>query len=203
MHSLDIVEKGKSPEHAQKAIILLHGRGSTAQNIITLADYFCDDSFYIVAPQATNNTWYPYSFLSPENVNEPWLSSAVQIVFSLIENINIYIPPEKIYLMGFSQGACLSLEIASRNATRYAGIVAFTGGLIGEQINREKYKGNFDGTKVFLGNSDNDPHVPLIRSENSGDIMKSMGAEVMLQIYPGMPHTIIRDEIDDVSKFMF
>lgn len=203
MPSLNILEKGKTPGQAQKAIILLHGRGGTAANIIALADHFTDDSFYVAAPQAINNTWYPYSFLSPENLNEPWLSIAVETVFELLDNIRVHIPPEKIYLMGFSQGACLSLEVASRNAIKYAGIAAFTGGLIGEEIDKKKYKGSFNGTKVFLGNSDNDPHVPLQRSEESRDIMKSLGAEVLLKIYPGMDHTIIPDEIHAVKKFMF
>lgn len=203
MHTYRIIEKGKPLELAEKAIILLHGRGADAYDIITLADQFCDETFYIAAPQATNNAWYPYSFLSPESMNEPWLSSAVGTVKRLIDAICIHLPAEKIYIMGFSQGACLALEATAQNALEYAGVAAFTGGLIGEKISTGKYKGNFEGTKVFIGNSDKDPHVPLKRSEESKNIMEILGAEVTLSIYPGMPHTIIQDEIDTVKELMF
>jgi phospholipase/carboxylesterase len=143
MHDYNILEKGQPLAKASRAIILLHGRGASADDIITLADEFCDETFYIAAPQATNNTWYPYTFLSPEEKNEPWLSSAVQTVKRLIDEISEQIPPEKIYIMGFSQGACLSLEVTSRYARKYAGVAAFSGGLIGDSIRPEKYAGNF------------------------------------------------------------
>lgn len=203
MHKYQILEKGKPLIQAEKAIILLHGRGADAEDIISLADEFCDETFYIVAPQATNNAWYPYSFLSPEARNEPWLSSAVQTVKRLLEEISVHLPAEKIYISGFSQGACLALEVCARYAIRYAGIIAFSGGLIGERIKTEKYIGNFEGTKVFIGNSDNDPHIPLIRCQESADILKLMGAEVTLKVYPAMQHTIIQDEIETVKKLMF
>ncbi len=203
MHKYQILENGKPLIQAQKAIILLHGRGANAEDIISLADEFCDETFYIAAPQATNNTWYPYSFLTPESENEPWLSSAVQTVKRLLEEISVYIPAEKIYISGFSQGACLTLEVTARYAIKYAGIIAFSGGLIGETIRIEKYQGNFDGTKVFIGNSDKDPHIPLIRSQESENLMKLMGADVTLKVYPGMQHTIIQDEIETVRKLMF
>ncbi len=203
MHSYQIKEKGKPLLQAKKAMILLHGRGADADDILPLADSFCDETFYIAAPQATNNQWYPYSFLSPEERNEPWLTSAVTMIERLIDAIVVQIPSKNIYIMGFSQGACLALEVAAQYALRYAGIAAFTGGLIGEKIRIEKYTGNFDGTKVFIGNSDNDPHVPALRSEESRDMMKKLGAEVTLKIYPGMSHTIIPDEIEAVKKLMF
>ena len=203
MHKYQILEKGKPLIQAQKAIILLHGRGADAEDIISLADEFCDETFYIAAPQATNNAWYPYSFLTPESENEPWLSSAVQTVKRLLEEISVYIPAEKIYISGFSQGACLTLEVTARYAIKYAGIIAFSGGLIGETIRIEKYQGNFEGTKVFIGNSNKDPHIPLIRSQESGNLMKLMGADVTLKVYPNMQHTIIQDEIETVRKMMF
>jgi phospholipase/carboxylesterase len=181
----------------------LHGRGADAEDILPLANSFCDDTFYIAAPQATNNAWYPYTFLSPEERNEPWLTSAVTMIKRLIDSISVQIPSTCIYLMGFSQGACLALEVASQYAVKYAGIAAFSGGLIGEKIKPEKYKGNFDGTKVFIGNSDNDPHIPQIRSEVSRDVMEKLGADVTLRIYPGMAHTIIQQEIETVSRLMF
>jgi phospholipase/carboxylesterase len=203
MHKYEFVEKGKSLEEAEKAIILLHGRGATAQNILSLADEFCDDRFYIAAPQATNNTWYPYSFMEAEANNEPWLSSAIDTVKHLIDETAKEIGYENLYLMGFSQGACLTLEVAARNARRYAGISAFTGGLIGDKINPAKYKGDFHNTPVFIGNSDIDPHIPVSRSEKSKAILAGMNAKVKLEIYPNMPHTIIQEEIDGVKKLMF
>lgn len=203
MHNYQILEKGKPLHQAAKAIILLHGRGASAKDIIGLADMFCDDSFYMAAPQATNHTWYPYSFLAPEAQNEPWLSSAVATVKQLIDEITAHIPADKIYIMGFSQGACLSLEVATRFAQRYAGVAAFTGGLIGEVLKPEKYSGNFNGTPVFIGNSDRDPHVPVERSEASARLMESMGAVVTHKVYPGMPHTIVEEEIVSVRKAMF
>ncbi|WP_194972602.1 alpha/beta hydrolase [Aquiflexum lacus] len=203
MHSYQILEKGSPLHQAKKAIILLHGRGGSAQDIISLADEFCDDTFYLAAPQATNNSWYPYSFLAPENSNEPWLSTAVEIVSRLINETSSVIGIENIYLMGFSQGACLTLEVAAQQAKPYAGIAAFTGGLIGLTLNLKKYQGDFSGAKVFIGNSDIDPHVPLIRSEESKSILKKLGAEVILKVYPNMPHTINIDEIDMVKKIMF
>ena len=203
MHEYQILEKGRPLIKAEKAIILLHGRGADAEDIISLADEFCDETFYIAAPQATNNAWYPYSFLSPEAGNEPWLSSAVQTVKRLIDEILVYIPSEKIYISGFSQGACLTLEVAARYAIKYAGIIAFSGGLIGETIRTEKYNGNFEGTKVFIGNSDKDPHIPLIRSQESANLLQLMEAEVTLKVYPNMQHTIIQDEIETVRKLMF
>lgn len=203
MHTYKIVEKGRSLAEAGKAIILLHGRGDSAHRIISLADEFCNETFYIAAPQATNNVWYPHSFMAPEEQNEPWLSSSVRLVKQLIDEVSKQLPASRIYLMGFSQGACLTLEVAARYATRFAGVVAFTGGLIGEKIRNEKYHGDFEGTKVFIGNSDNDPHVPVLRSEESKDLMEKAGADVTLKIYPDMPHTIIQDEIETVLKLMF
>jgi phospholipase/carboxylesterase len=203
MHEYKIVEAGKPLEQAGKAIILLHGRGGSARDILSLADAFCDETFYIAAPQATNNAWYPYSFMAPEVQNEPWLFSSVQTVKRLLDTISEQIPVENIYVMGFSQGACLTLEVTTRYAAKYGGVAAFTGGLIGEKIRTEKYQGNFAGTKVFIGNSTIDPHVPVIRSEESKNLMEKAGADVTLKIYPDMPHTIIQDEIELVLKLMF
>jgi phospholipase/carboxylesterase len=203
MHQYQILESGKTIDKAEKAIILLHGRGGTAQDIISLADEFCDDTFYIVAPQATNNSWYPYSFIADEKQNEPWLSSAVSIISELIDEISKAVGVENIYLMGFSQGACLTLEVAAKKAMPFAGIVAFTGGLIGQLLNLSKYQGDFKGSKIFIGNSDNDPHVPLKRTEDSKEILENLGANVTLKIYPDRPHTIIEDEILTVKKMMF
>jgi phospholipase/carboxylesterase len=200
MHSYNIIHKGQPLHKASQGLILLHGRGGTANDILSLADRFCDDTFYIAAPQATNNSWYPYSFLKDEKLNEPWLSSAVDIVKKLIDEISTHIPKEHIYIMGFSQGACLALESSARFATKYAGVVAFTGGLIGSTVNEEKYRGNFEGTKIFIGTSDQDPHVPLLRSQQSKEVLEKLGADVTLKVYKGMSHTITEDEINWVKK---
>ncbi len=200
MHSYNIVEQGCPLNKASKALILLHGRGGTALDILSLADEFCDDTFYIAAPQATHHAWYPYSFMAEEKANEPWLSSAVETIQRLIDETALHVPRSQIYLMGFSQGACLALEVSTRNAAHYGGVVAFTGGLMGSALNEKKYHGNFEGTKVFIGTSDNDPHVPLARAEQSKDIMKKLGADVTLKVYHGMGHTINADEINWVKN---
>lgn len=203
MHRYSIVEDGVPLAEAKKAIIVLHGRGGTAGDIIQLAGEFADETFCIRAPAATGNTWYPHTFLAPEETNEPWLSSAVMTVKRLIDETSEKIAPESIYLMGFSQGACLSLEVAGRYPASFAGIAAFSGGLIGERIRPEKYKGRFNNTRIFIGNSDTDPHIPLARSTESAQLLKSMGADVLLRTYPGMAHTITKEEIEDVRRFMF
>lgn len=203
MHKYEIIEAGKPLEKAEKAIILLHGRGASAHDIIELASHFIDDSFYIAAPQATNSTWYPYSFLAPESQNEPWLTSAVNIVKNLLENIKNNLSSSKIYLMGFSQGACLTLEAAARFAQPFGGIAAFTGGLIGENVSVANYSGDFKNTPVFIGVGDKDMHVPLKRVEESKLILEKLNANVTLNVYPGRPHTILQDEIETVKKLMF
>lgn len=195
----EILEKGAPLNKGSKALILLHGRGGTAQNILSLADTFCDQHFYIAAPQAPNRTWYPQSFMAEEKFNEPYLSSSLEMIKNLIDETARYIPLDQIYIMGFSQGACLSLEVSTRFATRYGGVIAFSGGLIGNTIHENKYHGNFEGTKVFIGNSDQDPHVPLSRSEQSKKLMETLGADVTLKVYPGMDHTINEDEISWVK----
>jgi phospholipase/carboxylesterase len=200
MHRYQIMERGKPVEKAKKALILLHGRGGTASDILSLADLFCDETFYIAAPQATNHTWYANSFMAEESSNEPWLSSAVAIVQRLIDETSKHIPKDQIYIMGFSQGACLALETTARFASKYGGVIAFTGGLIGSVIHPEKYQGHFEGTQVFIGTSANDPHIPLERAEESKTLMEKLGAHVTLKVYPGRSHTITEAEISTVKK---
>lgn len=200
MHSYKIIEQGQSVDKASKALLMFHGRGGTAFDILRLSKEFSDDSFYIAAPQATNNSWYPNSFMAEEKTNEPWLSSAVETVKRLIDETSRYIPKSQIYIMGFSQGACLALEVSARYADKYGGIVAFSGGLIGKTLNKEKYNSDFEGTKVFIGNSDRDPHVPLLRSQQSKELMEKLGADVTLKVYEGMGHTINEDEINWVKQ---
>jgi phospholipase/carboxylesterase len=200
IHTFEIIEQGKAVEEASKAMILLHGRGADANDILSLANQICDSSFYVAAPQATYNSWYPNSFMEEEASNEPWLTSAVDTVKRLIDEIARSIPKSQIYIVGFSQGACLALEVSARYAEKYGGIIAFTGGLIGKTIERGRYKGDFKGTKVFIGTSDQDPHIPLSRSEESIEVMRTLGAEATLKVYPGMGHQINVDEIDWVNQ---
>jgi phospholipase/carboxylesterase len=200
-HIKDITAQGKSLNDAKKVIIMLHGRGADAAGILTLSHYLPLKDFAQLAPQATNHTWYPYSFMAPDSQNQPWLNSALDLLQNLVEEVlQQGFKTEDIYLLGFSQGACLTLEFAARNAKRYGGVIAFTGGLIGEQINRENYKGDFAGTPVFIGSSDVDMHVPLQRVYASSNILREMGANVIEKIYPGMAHTINDDEIRVVTE---
>lgn len=192
--------KSRSLESAKKALILIHGRGAEAADILPLGDEFTDD-FYIVAPEASNNhTWYPYGLMGSDDQNEPWLTASVQVVRSLINDIARHIPKNQIYLMGFSQGASLSLESTARDAEKFGGIVAFAGGLIGQQINPKKYTGNYLGTKIFIGLGDQDPYVPVERAEESKVVLETLGADVTLQIYPGMGHMISPEEFAWVKQ---
>jgi phospholipase/carboxylesterase len=200
MHKRNILAAGTPIDQATKAMIFIHGRGADARGILEIAGSLNLEGFALLAPQATGNTWYPYSFLFPVQMNEPWLNSAIGIVHELIDEITeAGIKAENIYLLGFSQGACLTLESAARKAQRYGGIIAFTGGLIGENIDRSNYKGNFDGTSVFIGSGDPDPHIPVSRVRDSTLVLTEMGAKITEKIYPGIPHTIIQDEIDWVN----
>jgi phospholipase/carboxylesterase len=204
MHSKQVVTAGKSLPDASSAIIMIHGRGADAADILSLASYIPVKDFAQLAPQATNHTWYPYSFMAPAEENEPWLSSAIGIIDEIVNDvIDAGIGRENIYLLGFSQGACLTMEYAARNADRYGGVIAFTGGLIGADIDVGNYKGDFKQTPIFIGSSDPDPHVPTSRVLASAAILRSMNAVVTEKIYPGMGHTINEDEFKQVNKLIF
>ena len=204
MHSKKIFTAGTSISEAKKVLIMVHGRGAFAEDILSLAGYFNLDDYALLAPQATNNTWYPFSFLVPPKQNEPWLSSALNVLNEIVSDINKDdIASDKIYFLGFSQGACLTLEFVTRHARKWGGVVAFTGGLIGDKIYDENYTGNFLNTPVFIGTSDPDPHVPVERVNASTEILKSMHADVTKKIYPNMGHTISKDEIDQVNNLIF
>lgn len=196
----EVLHQGPLIIKASKALILLHGRGGTARSILSLADRICDNDFYIAAPQATHNTWYPYSFMEEEERNEPHLSLSIKEIKDLIDQTAKYIPKQRIFIAGFSQGACLALEVATRFAVQYGGIIAFTGGLIGKTVDENKYQGDFRGTKVFISDGDCDPHIPLIRAEQSKELMERLGANVTLKVYEGRLHTIIEDEIKFVKE---
>ncbi len=182
---------------------MVHGRGATANNILSLADHLSVENFTLIAPQAQNHTWYPYSFMAPLQQNQPSLDNALGWLNEILKKAkNLGIENERIFFLGFSQGACLTLEFTARNAKKYGGIIAFTGGLIGNKITLENYNGNFHGTKIYIGTSDPDPHVPLGRVKETETVLKQMGAEVEVDVFPGMGHTIVQDEIDKAIRIL-
>lgn len=183
---------------------MLHGRGATAQDILGLASYLNLEDYTKLAPQATNHTWYPMSFLATPDQNEPWLTSALKLLTEIVGDINdAGIDDDKIYFLGFSQGACLTLEFVTRNARRWGGVVAFTGGLIGDKIYHENYKGDFLETPVYIGTSDPDPHVPVERVNETAGIMAGMNARVTADVFPGMGHTVSNEEIEQAKRLVF
>lgn len=189
---------------ASKVLIMIHGRGGTAENILSLAEHLDVKEYALVAPQATNNTWYPYSFMAPLAQNEPWLSSALRVLGDVVNDLLSQGFTEKqLYFLGFSQGACLTLEFVTRNAARYGGIAAFTGGLIGDKIYKEHYAGDFRQTPVFIGTSDPDMHVPVERVYATTNILKDLNADVTEKVYPNMGHTITQDEIEKANTLVF
>ena len=203
-HQKQIITAGTPLAQAKGALVMLHGRGGTARNIISLASDFNLTDFAIVAPQATNQSWYPYSFMAPVEENQPALNSALEVIGQTVEDIIVAgIPADKIYFAGFSQGACLTLEYIARNAQRFGGAVAFTGGLVGEELVTSNYKGDFAATPILITTGDPDPHVPLSRVEESVTVLKNLGAEVTLKIFKGRPHTILREEIELANQLIF
>ena len=203
MHKELIIYSGNKI-NAKKALILLHGRGASAEDILTLVSHLNVKDWLLAAPQATNNSWYPNSFLAPPKQNEPWLSSALDLINKIVASIiNQGIEKSNIYFLGFSQGACLTLEYTARHADHYGGIVAFTGGLIGDRIYPENYKGKFENTPVFIGSSNPDFHVPVERVNVTSGIFRNMGADVTEKIYINMGHTVNQDELDQANKLVF
>lgn len=198
-----VIEKGIALDQASTAVILLHGRGASAESILTLADEVHRAEAAWLAPQAVHYTWYPFSFLAPIEQNEPGLTSALEMLSELVERIEgSDIPKSKIILAGFSQGACLSLEFTARNPARYGGVVALSGGVIGPEVEQDRYNGDMDRTPVFLGCSDYDHHIPEKRVHETADLFERLGARVTKKIYPGLGHTINEDELDHFRKVL-
>jgi predicted esterase len=184
-------------------MILVHGRGASADDIISLAEELQFDDVAYLAPQAAGNTWYHYSFMAPMEQNEPGISSAFHVLSHLVESLGEQgVDSERIALLGFSQGACLTLEFAARHARRYAGVFALSGALIGPPGTPRNYPGAFGGTPVLLGCSDIDPHIPLERVHESAHVFGRMGANVDERIYPRLGHTVNRDEIDAIQELL-
>lgn len=182
---------------ASGAVVLLHGRGGSAEDILNLAQPLYHAELSYLAPQAAGNSWYPASFLAPIAENEPWLSSAIRKVAATVKfAADAGVALDRIFVCGFSQGACLSTEFVARNPARYGGLIAYTGGLIGPPSADLSHAGDLQQTPVFLGSGDPDPHVPWARVEQSAAILREMNASVTARRYPGLPHTINAEELD-------
>ncbi len=198
-----VMVTGEALDHARAAMLMIHGRGATAESILELAHELKQPGFIYLAPQAAGNTWYPNSFLAPIASNEPGLSSGLAVIANLLARLaEASIPLERTMILGFSQGACLSLEFVARNARHYGGVVGLSGGLIGPDGTPRDYAGSFVGTPIFLGCSDIDPHIPKERVESTAEILRRLGGNVIARLYPGMGHTVNRDEIRFVRNMM-
>ncbi|SPE42552.1 Phospholipase/Carboxylesterase [Candidatus Sulfopaludibacter sp. SbA3] len=194
---------GHALKGAAGAVILLHGRGGSVEDILSLSQEFDLPQFAWLTPEAAGRTWYPYSFLSPIQQNEPWLTAALDKVKRTVEDARrTGIPLDKIVIAGFSQGACLATEFVARNAARYGGLIAFTGGLIGPPGTEFSYAGSLAGTPAFFGSGDPDPHVPWPRVQESASVVSRLGAQVVLKRYPGLPHTVSREEIEEARRLI-
>ncbi len=200
----DIKRTGLPLSEAKKAIILIHGRGSTAESILSLVPHLNLTDYAILAPQANRNSWYPFGFMASDEGNKVELENSLIVLkdtWSELEAAGIL--AENTVLLGFSQGACLSLEFAARNAQKFGGVVAFTGGLIGEQLKPENYSGDFQGTPIFIGSSDRDFHVPAKRIKESADLLCNMGADVTIELFDDPDHTIRDEEINWANQKIF
>lgn len=182
---------------------MLHGRGATAEDILPLARAFAQPDLAYLAPQAPTGSWYPYSFLAPLESNEPALSRALATIRELLDGLEQEsVPADRVVLLGFSQGGCLALEYAARNARRYAGVIGLSAGLIGPENTPRSYAGSLLGTPIFIGCGDLDGHIPLPRVRESTRVLRTLGAEVAERIYPGMGHSINDDEINSVRAML-
>lgn len=198
-----ILYAGEPLEGASAAMIMIHGRGASAEDILGLTAELKQPGFAFLAPQAADNSWYPNSFLTPIAGNEPGLSSGLALIASLLDQLARYnLPAERTIILGFSQGACLSLEFVARNARRYGGAVGLSGGLIGPNETPRNYAGSLAGTPVFLGCSDVDPHIPKERVLLTSEVLQQMGGNVTTRLYPRLGHTVNRDELASVQKMM-
>jgi phospholipase/carboxylesterase len=197
-----VLEAGEHLDRARAAMILVHGRGASAADIMTVATEMMFPGVAYLAPQAAGAAWYPNPFTAPLVDNEPYLSSALELLSSVLSRVEAKVSADKIVLLGFSQGACLTLEFAARHARRYGGVVGLSGGLIGPDGTPRDYPGGFDGTPVFLGCSDVDPYIRKERVIEAGQVCERMGAQVVVRLYPGMAHTVSEDEIEAVREIV-
>lgn len=198
-----LLTAGVAPAQAAVGLVLVHGRGGDAPDMLNLAQALGLRDITYVAPQAANNTWYPQRFIAPLALNEPWLTSALQAVERAVEALRTGgLPPERTYLLGFSQGACLTLEYAARNAQRYAGVFGLSGGLIGPDALERHDTGSLAGTPIFLGCNEDDPHIPRRRVEHAAATLTALGAVVETRFYPGYGHGVNQDEIERIREYL-
>jgi predicted esterase len=198
-----LVHAGQPFSSARGVVIMLHGRNAAPANILSIVPALDRPAFAYLAPAAADGTWYPYSFLAERDRNEPGLSSGLAVIARVVDDtVSRGIPKDRIVLLGFSQGACLTAEFAASHADRYGGVIAFSGGLIGPPGTAWPYPGTFNRTPVFLGCSDVDAHVPRARVAESREVFERMGAQVTERIYPGMGHLVNDDEIQFARSVM-
>lgn len=198
-----IATAGAGIDEAEIAMLLVHGRGASAQSMLLFADEFERTDIHYRALQASGHSWYPRSFMAPKQMNEPGISSGLQAIYDQLEELHeCGIPTGNIVLLGFSQGACLATEFAARHPRRFGGVVGFSGGLIGQEVDPKNYSGSMEQTPVFLGCSDRDPHIPKERVDETEQIFKQLEASVTKRIYEGMGHTVNQDEIDFVRDLL-
>jgi phospholipase/carboxylesterase len=198
-----VLATGEPLDRARVAMVMVHGRGATAKDILTVAGELAQPGFVYLAPQAAGNTWYPNSFLAPIPSNEPGLSSGFAVIAAVLAQVSqAGIPSERTMLLGFSQGACLALEFVARHARRYGGVAGLSGGLIGPHGTPRDYAGTLAGTPMLLGCSDVDPHIPKERVQHTAEVLRRLGGDVTLRLYPNMGHEINQDEIGFVRGMM-
>ena len=197
-----VIGEGEPLERARAAMILVHGRGASARDILTVAAALKADGFAFLAPEAAGSAWYPYPFTAPIESNQPWLDSALEFVGEVLAEVERWVPAERVILLGFSQGACLATEYAARNARRYGGLAGLSGGLIGPDGTPRDYPGSLAGTPVLLGCSDVDPHIPAQRVRDTAGWLEALGGKVDLRLYRGMGHEVNEDELEAVRAMM-
>lgn len=200
---LPVLTRGRPLEKADRAVILVHGRGASPESILALAEAFSRPEFAYLAPAARGNTWYPHRFIAPLEHNEPYLSSALSVLDQLVADLDARgIPPDRLLLGGFSQGACLVAEFVARRPRRYGGVFVLSGGVMGPENAPRELEGSLEGTPVFLGCGDPDEHIPLAKVKESTRLFKAMGGCVTERIYPGLGHAVNRDEIEQIVRMM-
>lgn len=195
-----ILRAGAALDQAPAAMILMHGRGAGAEDILGLAEHLDRPDLAYLAPEAADRTWYPYRFTAPLDANQPGLDSALELLTDLIAEVAAAgIPAERLILLGFSQGACLVSEFAAHTGGRFGAIAALSGGVIGPTLEAGRYRGNLAGTPALFGCSDIDPHIPLTRVQETTALYQRLGAAVTERIYPGMGHSVNEDELNWVQ----